>query len=62
MFEKIKKFTKDEQGTMTMNWVFLASGILGQTVASVILLNDRVVSASTETGGGITDQHGGAFF
>ena len=50
MFDILKRFKKDEDGAVTVDWVVLTAGIVGLGVVATIALYEDTGSISNRTG------------
>ena len=59
MFDFIKKFRKDEEGAVTVDWVVLTAAVVGLAVAAVATIRPTVDAAADRIGSEITTNTGG---
>ena len=60
MLNHIQNFMKSEDGAITVDWVVLTAAVVGLAGASAALINDGIVSASTNIEEGVMAQQVGA--
>ena len=56
MLNHIQNFMKSEDGAITVDWVVLTAAVVGLAGASAALINDGIVSASTNIEDGVMAQ------
>ena len=56
MFGKLRNFTRDEYGGVTVDWVVLTGAIVGLAVATVYVVRDAATNGSTGIGARIDQQ------
>ena len=56
MIKFIKKFRKDEEGAVTVDWVVLTAAVVGLGVAGVATVSDGVDALAGEIESGVTNK------
>ena len=53
---KLKKFAKDDDGAVTVDWVVLTAAIVGVAIAMTSIIRSGVNTAATEISNALTAQ------
>lgn len=53
---KLKKFAKDDDGAVTVDWVVLTAAIVGVAIAMTSIIRSGVITAATEISNALTAQ------
>lgn len=56
MIKFIKKFRKEEEGAVTVDWVVLTAAVVGLGVAGVATVKTGVDSLATKINSGVADE------
>ena len=60
MFKALKKFTNDEAGAVTVDWVVLTAAVVGLCIALVLELQGGAAGVTERTEGYLVDYEVGA--